>query len=262
MKFLLLLACFTQTPAITLTVPEAPVAYARFVRMSVTPPAKGEAPNDWESYSVNWDVTERATTSDPLENDLEIDSNRLKGFVPAGLNPTSLKVRVSVIFVYKDYSTRVAEQTKFVTIGSGTDVIVPPPGPNNPVPGPVNPQPINPDTVVIPATEKFGLQTWSYSQARLSPLTKSEARLVGEGFRKVAGLARNGAMSNREQVVSSMTEYLQNIDKLSLQAWIDSFLEPLRRKLNPIAPKIKTVADQADLFDEIGFGLLKYSQEP
>lgn len=253
MHLLLLLALSTgliAQPDVTLIVPETPVAYARSVRMRIEPPVKGEAPNNWETYTVSWDVTERSASNDPLENDLDIDSNSLKANVPTGLNPTTLKIKVSVIFVYKDYSTRVIDKTKIVTIGPG------PPGPGPVVPVPPGPGP------VIPTVEKFGLLNWSYDIVNLAKLPKAEAKQIGEGFCQVAGLARNGAMANRELVVTTMTERIANIQLPNLQLWIDEFLEPLRRKMNPMGPRIKTIADQATAFDEIGFGLIKYSQDP
>jgi hypothetical protein len=247
-------------PAIKLTVPDHPVGFARSVRIKIDQPVQGPAPNDWASYSVEWDVTELAKTDNPLENDLDIDSNTLKATIPSGLAPTTLKVKVVVTFVYKDSSTRVARDTKYVTIvGVAPTPPQPQPGPT-PGPGPVNPPVPGPaPSPPLPTQEVFGLTTWTKAQLWKSTLPPAQAKALSEGFHLIATTARGGAYSTKDDVVLALKA--RNISTLgsNIQPWIDGFLKPLQAELNPMNPKIKTVADQATVFDEIGNGLDAYS---
>jgi len=247
------------TPEVKLNVPKKPVAFSRFVKMSVDPiPQTTTAPNDFVKYIVDWDVTERSVNENPLENDLDIDSNGMKAIIPSGDKDTSVKVSVTVIFIYKDNSTRVAKQVEYVQIGSGIPTPGPVPNPLPPLPPtpvPVPPAPIPP----APVVEQFGATTFTKTTLAKTTLDKAQATALGLGFHQVAQLARNQAGNmTKEQVVQNMVDKNTATLGNSMPQWVDGFLKPLQLFINPMSPKIKTVNDQAQLFDEIGYGLEQY----
>lgn len=263
----LLVLLLGQTPEITLTVPEKPVAYARTVKMKVdVPPATTE--NNYVEAYIDWDVTERRFVDskgqlleNPLENDLEVDSAEYKATVSSGLERTSLKISVTVFFIYQDkdgkLTRRTARQTKYVDIGDSKPPVIVHPD-DTVVPAPVIPPNVVVPVPYTPVADTFGIHSWSVLTLSQVGLSKSEAKKLAASIDVVIKKAAKGEITDKTDFIKQVAA--SNVATLgpSLQVWITGYLQPLQLKTNPMNPKIKTIADQIQLFSEIRDGLTEY----
>lgn len=238
---LLLAVVLGQTPELHL--PTKPVPLGRQVIMSIDAPSV-------TPYGIEWIVIDRGNNDDPLDNYLFIDSSKLKASLPSGLEPTNVTVNV-VISTLENGAITTKLLKGRVDIGPALPPL--PPGPTPPVP-PLPPTPPPTPTPVIP-DGKYKLAQWTYDQLKSSTLAKAQMISMAEKFEQVAGMISNGAFTDPAAAVAAVNSGLGEIIAPDRQAWIDTYLEPLRVKLNSLNPIIIGVKEQAISYQEIAQGL-------